>query len=93
MVRYGSKWFDEVQKIYDKWISFDGYANLFDILYIFRSEIGDSLPTEMWRQLDKLDKRIEVFSDYNVEEDEYHSYEPIGKISSCSSHAVGKVEI
>ena len=34
----------------------------------------------MWRQLDKLDKRIEVFSDYNVEEDEYHSYEPIGKL-------------
>jgi len=49
-----------------------------EIRQYFKSEIGDSLPTEMWRQLDKLDKRIEVFSDYNVEEDEYHSYEPIG---------------
>eukprot|EP00088_Acartia_fossae_P058966 TRINITY_DN6949_c1_g1_i1.p1 TRINITY_DN6949_c1_g1~~TRINITY_DN6949_c1_g1_i1.p1 ORF type:complete len:629 (-),score=140.86 TRINITY_DN6949_c1_g1_i1:225-2111(-) len=49
-----------------------------EIRSYFESEIGDSLPTEMWRQLDKLDRRIEVFSDYNVEEDEYHSYEPIG---------------
>jgi len=49
-----------------------------EIRNYFKSEIGDSLPTEMWKQLDKLDKRIEMFADYNVEDDEYQNYEPVG---------------
>merc|ERR1712142_918045 len=42
-----------------------------EIRNYFKSEIGDCLPTEMWKQLDKLDKRIEMFADYNVDDDKY----------------------
>ena len=33
------------------------------------SQVGDSLPQEMWDELDKMERRVELFAEIDAEEE------------------------